>query len=119
MTDTRSASRRITDEVTSWPGVTAGPGRRGEFAFKIGPRALGHLHGDRVAHLSFPKDVWQRLYDEGRVDYHPVFPGKPGPASRRIENDDVILEFTDQGLTALELSALQANHHAIDVQVTH
>jgi hypothetical protein len=31
----------------------------------------------------------------------------------------VILEFTDQGLTALELSALQANHHAIDVQVTH
>jgi Family of unknown function (DUF5519) len=88
MTDTRSASRRITDEVTSWPGVSAGPGRRGEFAFKLGPRALGHLHGDRVAHLSFPKDVWQRLYDEGRVDYHPVFPGKPGHASRRIENDD-------------------------------
>ena len=28
------------------------------------------------------------LYDEGRVDYHPVFPGKPGHASRRIENDD-------------------------------
>jgi hypothetical protein len=42
-----------------------------------------------------------------------------GWLSRRIENDDVILEFTDQGLTALELSALQANHHAIDVQVTH
>ena len=32
--------------------------------------------------------MWQRLYDEGRVDYHPVFPGKPGHASRRIENDD-------------------------------
>jgi hypothetical protein len=88
MTDTRSASRRITDEVTSWPGVTAGHGRRGEFAFKIGPREIGHLHGDHAAHLSFPKDVWQRLYDEGRVDYHPVFPGKPGHASRRIENDD-------------------------------
>ena len=88
MTDTRSAGRRITDEVTSWPGVSAGQGSRGEFAFKIGPRALGHLHGDHAAHLSFPKDVWQRLYDEGRVDYHPVFPGKAGHASRRIENDD-------------------------------
>jgi hypothetical protein len=88
MTDTRTASRAITDEVTSWPGVTAGYGRRGEFGFKIGPRQLGHLHGDHAAHLSFPKDVWQRLYEEGRIDYHPVLPGKPGHASRRIESDD-------------------------------
>ena len=86
--ETRAPSRWITEEVTSWPGVTAGPGSRGEFAFKLGPRQLGHLHGDRAAHLSFPKDVWRSLYDEGRVDYHPVFPGKPGHASRRIENDD-------------------------------
>ena len=88
MTETTTASQWITDEVTSWPGVTAGDGRRGEFAFKIGPREIGHLHGDHAAHLSFPKDVWRVLYDEGRVDYHPVFPGKPGHASRRIENDD-------------------------------
>jgi Luciferase len=88
MTTTRTASEWITDEVTSWPGVEAGPGRRGEFAFKLGPRQLGHLHGDHAAHLSFPKEVWQQLYDQGRVDYHPVFPGKPGHASRRIENDD-------------------------------
>jgi hypothetical protein len=88
MMQTRTASRVITDEVTSWPGVTAEHGRRGEFAFKLGPRQLGHLHGDHAAHLSFPKDVWQRLYEEGRIDYHPVFPGKPGHASRRIESDD-------------------------------
>jgi hypothetical protein len=41
-------SQRITAEVTSWPGVAAGPGRRGEFAFTVGRRALGHLHGDRA-----------------------------------------------------------------------
>jgi Family of unknown function (DUF5519) len=88
MTETRTASRWITEEVSSWPGVSARHGRRGEFAFKVGPREIGHLHGDHAAHLAFPKDVWQRLYDEGRVDYHPVFPGKPGHASRRIESDD-------------------------------
>ena len=88
MPETTTASQWITDEVTSWPGTTAADGRRGEFAFKIGPREIGHLHGDHAAHLSFPKDVWQVLYDEGRVDYHPVFAGKPGHASRRIENDD-------------------------------
>ena len=33
-----SASQVITEEVTSWPGVEAGPGRRGEFAFRVGRR---------------------------------------------------------------------------------
>ena len=82
-----SASERITEEVTSWPGVEAGPGRRGEFAFKVGRREIGHLHGDHAAHFSFPKDVWHGLYDEGRVGYHPLFPGKAGMAARRIESD--------------------------------
>jgi len=83
-------SERITEEVTSWPGVTAGPGRRGEFAFKVGPREIGHLHGDHAAHFGFPKAVWQELFEQGRIDYHPVFLGKPGFGARRIEtNDDV------------------------------
>jgi Family of unknown function (DUF5519) len=82
-----TASQRITAEVMSWPGVEAGPGRRGEFAFTVGRRPLGHLHGDRTAHFSFPKAVWAELRAEGRITDHPVFPGKPGPAARRIETD--------------------------------
>ena len=89
-----TASQRITAEVTSWPGVEAGPGRRGEFAFTIGRRSLGHLHGDRAAHFSFPKAVWAELRAEGRITDHTVFPGKQGPAARRIESqadvEDVI-----------------------------
>jgi luciferase-like monooxygenase len=86
MTQT-TASRRITDEVTSWPGVEAGPGRRGEFAFKVGRREIGHLHGDHAAHFSFPKPVWSELLAEGRIVHHPVFPGREGPAARRIEGE--------------------------------
>jgi hypothetical protein len=87
MTDERSPSERITDEVTSWPGVEAGIGSRGEFGFTLGRRPLGHLHGDHAAHFSFPKDVWAELHAEGRITEHPVFPGRQGPAARRIEND--------------------------------
>src|SRR5215218_8702869 len=87
MTTTQTASEQITEEVTSWPGVEAGPGRRGEFAFKLGKREIGHLHGDHAAHFSFPKDVWAELYDAGRVVHHPVFPGRVGPAARRIDGD--------------------------------
>jgi hypothetical protein len=88
MTETQSAGERITAEVTSWPGIEAGPGSRGEFSFKLGRREIGHLHGDRVLHLAFPKAVWQELYDQGRIDYHPVFPGKPGYASRALVDDE-------------------------------
>jgi hypothetical protein len=88
MTTSLTASERIIEEVTSWPGVEAGPGRRGEFAFTVGRRQIGHLHGDHAAHFSFPKQVWAELFDQGRIGYHPVFPGKAGPAARRIENED-------------------------------
>jgi hypothetical protein len=79
-----SASEQITEEVTSWPGVEAGPGRRGEFSFKVGRREIGHLHGDHAAHFMLPKDLWAELFAAGRVVEHPVFPGKQGPAARRI-----------------------------------
>ena len=87
MTD-RSPSIQITDEVTSWPGVEAGYGTRGEYAFRLGRHELGHLHGDRVAHFSFPKPLWRELKAAGRIDYHPVFPGKEGWAARPIATQD-------------------------------
>lgn len=95
MSQIPTASQRITAQVTSWPGVEAGLGRRGEFAFRLGRREIGHLHGDRAAHFSFPKEVGLALKQEGRVTDHPVFPGKPGPAARRIENQadvDAVIE---------------------------
>jgi hypothetical protein len=87
MTKHLTASQRIIGEVTSWPGVEAGPGKRGEFAFKIGGREFGHLHGDRAAHFSFPKELWAELKAQGRVTYHPIFPNSPGPAARSIADD--------------------------------
>jgi hypothetical protein len=86
MTQSPTASQQITAEVTSWPDVEAGPGRRGEFAFKVRGREIGHLHGDHAAHFGFPKDVWRELFNDGQISYHPVFPGREGPAARRIEN---------------------------------
>jgi hypothetical protein len=87
MTETRTASRQIIEEVASWPGVRAGEGDRGSsVAFRLGRRELGHLHGDRALHTGFPREVWTELWEQGRIDYHPVFPDKPGPAARRIED---------------------------------
>ena len=92
MTRTQTASEQITEQVTAGPGVQAGTGSRGEFAFTIGRREIGHLHGDRVLHLGFPKAVWHELYEAGRIDYHPVFPGKPGYDSRRIDSQEDVAD---------------------------
>jgi hypothetical protein len=88
MATTRTASQEITEEVTSWRGVTAGPGERGEFSFKVGRREIGHLHGDWAAHFGFPKEVGAELREQGRVGPHPVAPHKTAWGARRIEDEE-------------------------------
>jgi hypothetical protein len=87
---TATPSQRITAEVTSWPGVEAGPGSRGEFGFSLGRRQIGHLHGDHVAHFGFPRQVWSELMEQGRVTAHPL--DHPGWAAKRIDSDDDVTE---------------------------
>ncbi len=97
MSKTQTASEQITAEVTAWPGVQAGPGRRGEFAFNVEGRDF-----------SFPKNVWTELVEQERITEHPVFPGKIGPAARRIASqtdvEDVI------ALLRLNYDRLAARH---------
>ena len=92
MDASKGYSEQITDVVLSWTGVTAGVGSRGEWAFKHGGRELGHLHGDHVAHFGFPKGVWRVLFAEGRISPHPGFPGREGPAARRIDDGDDVAD---------------------------
>jgi hypothetical protein len=54
---------------------------------RLGRREIGHLHGDHAAHFNFPKPVWAELREAGRIVDHPVFPGRVGPAARRISDD--------------------------------
>jgi len=91
---TQTASERIVQTVSTWPGVEVERGEIGELGFRVGRREIGHLHGDHAAHFSFPRPLWDELHRDGRIVHHPVFPGRRGPAARRIRDeadvDDVI-----------------------------
>jgi hypothetical protein len=87
MTRTQTASERITEEVTSWPGVEAGPGSRGEFGFRVGGHEIGHLHGDRTAHFGFPREIGAELHEQGRVGPHPVNRHSTKMAARQIQSE--------------------------------
>jgi hypothetical protein len=108
MTTSRTASQRIIEEVTSWPGVQAGPGDRGEFAFKVRGREIGHLHGDHAAHFGFPKDIWADLRKQGRIAPHPVFPDSAGPAARKIDGEADVRDVIE--LMRLNYDRLVARH---------
>ncbi len=77
----------VTAEVTSWPGVTASGHRFGGVEFRLGRRELGHLHGDRIADIPFPRALRDRLMSEGRVQRHRVLPDS-GWASRPMRTEE-------------------------------
>ncbi len=79
-------------------------------AFTLDRKEIGHLHGDHVLHIGFPKAVWHELHAAGRIDYHPVFPGKPGFGARRIESDDDVRDAIE--LLRINYDRVVARHGA-------
>ena len=69
-----NTGEHIATVVQSWPGVEAAPHRFGGVEFRLGRRELGHLHGDRIADLPFPRRVRDELVAEGRARPHHVLP---------------------------------------------
>jgi Family of unknown function (DUF5519) len=69
-----SVAEAIRDELLSWDGVTTAPHRFGGVEFLLGRRELGHLHGDRLADLPFPRRVRDELVAAGRARPHHVLP---------------------------------------------
>jgi hypothetical protein len=76
----------IAREVLSWPGVTSAAHRFGGVEFLLGQRELGHLHGDRLADLPFPRRVRDELVAAGRAQAHHVLP-ESGWVSYRLAGD--------------------------------
>ena len=69
-----TTGEHIAATVQSWPGVESAPHRFGGIEFRLGRRELGHLHGDRIADLPFPRRVRDELIAEGRARPHHVLP---------------------------------------------
>lgn len=70
----RGAQARITAAVTSWPGVTSQPHRFGGVECVIGRREIGHIHGDHLVDIPFPKKVRDEIVAAGRAQSHHILP---------------------------------------------
>jgi hypothetical protein len=70
----KGAQARITEAVTSWPGVKARPHRFGGVEYGIGKREIGHIHGDHLVDIPFPKKVRDEIVAAGRAQPHHILP---------------------------------------------
>ena len=68
------ARARITQTVLSWPGITAEPHRFGGTEYRLGGREIGHIHGDWLVDIPFPKKVRDEVVASGRAEPHHVLP---------------------------------------------
>ncbi len=114
MTTPQTASERITARVTAWPGVEAGPGSRGEFAFRVANHEIGHLHGDHVAHFGFPRELGAELREQGRVGPHPVNPHSTKMAARRIEDEADVRDVIELIRLNYDRVTASAGTHEVD-----
>jgi hypothetical protein len=85
------AAQTIRGAVASWPGTRDTPHRFGGVEFLIGEREIGHLHGDRLLDVPFPRAVHEELIAGGKVQPHHVLPDS-GWISFWLEQDEDVAE---------------------------
>jgi len=70
----QGARQQITAAVLSWEGVTAHAHRFGGTEYRIGRREIGHIHGDYLVDIPFPKKVRDEVVAMGRAQPHHILP---------------------------------------------
>jgi hypothetical protein len=68
------AQETITRAVSAWEGVTVQPHRFGGVEYVIGKREIGHIHGDHLVDIPFPKKVRDEIVQAGRAQAHHILP---------------------------------------------
>ena len=70
----RGAAKQIVDSLLTWNGMEAHPHRFGGTEFRIGRREIGHIHGDVLVDIPFPKKVRDEIVAAGEAEPHHILP---------------------------------------------
>jgi len=69
-----NAQKTITEALTSWDGISTAQHRFGGVEYRLGTRELGHIHGDHLVDIPFPKKVRDEIVKAGLAEPHHVLP---------------------------------------------
>ncbi len=68
------AQKTITETLVAWEGVSTAPHRFGGVEYRLGTRELGHIHGDHLLDIPFPKKVRDEIVNAGLAEPHHILP---------------------------------------------
>jgi hypothetical protein len=57
-----------------WPDVTVAPHRFGGVEYQLGSREIGHVHGDSLVDIPFPRAIRNELVEAGQAQPHHILP---------------------------------------------
>ena len=69
-----NAQSVITEALLSWEGTSCAPHRFGGVEYRLGTRELGHIHGDHLVDIPFPKKVRDEIVSAGLAQPHHILP---------------------------------------------
>ena len=70
----RGASKQIIDTLLTWNGMEAHPHRFGGTEFRMGRREIGHIHGDYLVDIPFPKKIRDEIVSAKEAQPHHILP---------------------------------------------
>ena len=70
----RGAQETISRTVKTWDGVASAPHRFGGVEYTIGKREIGHIQGDNLVDIPFPKKIRDEIVQAGNALPHHILP---------------------------------------------
>jgi len=105
----------IEHELLSWQGVAAYPHRYGGTEFRLGRREIGHVHGEYLVDIPFPKKVRDEVVAAGRAEPHHVLPGS-GWVSFYLRQPDDVERAVDLLRLSYQLALKQKSHTPSEIE---
>src|SRR5580693_2698327 len=102
----RGAQRRIVEAAGQWADVEIKPHRYGGLEFRLGKRELGHIHGDALVDIPFPKAVRNEIVAAGQAEPHHILPNS-GWVSLFLKSEEDV----ETAIALLERSFQLAREH--------
>ncbi|MBM3125211.1 MAG: hypothetical protein FJZ87_09070 [Chloroflexi bacterium] len=85
----RGALKQIIETLLTWDGIESHPHRFGGVEFRIGKREIGHIHGDSLVDIPFPKKVRDEIVAAGEAEQHHILPESGWVSFYLREDNDV------------------------------
>ena len=106
---------RIEAIVLTWEHVEAHSHQFGGIEYRIGRREIGHIHGDGLVDIPFPKKIRDEVVASGLAQAHHILP-ESGWVSLYLREDADIARALDLLQRSYQIAITQKNRGLVHIE---